>query len=187
MGRSRAADRDLDGIRRAAVLSRPRRGQFSADASLEETAALLWDVPELPMPSQMLPVGAGCRRSKRRFRCWRVPLMASDPTQGRARASLVTEAAMLLRSQAAALGADLTGNASIAEGFARAWHCDAQRRRGDPRRAGADGRSRAQRVDFRRAGHGIDRRASRRRCAVGAGHTARPGAWRRQPAGPRAG
>ena len=106
---------------------------FSASASLEETAALLWDVPELPMSSSMLPVGAGLPPVEVALSMLGRAAANSDPNQGRARASLVTEAAMLLRSLAAALGADLDGNASVAEGLARAWRCD--RRAGEAIRA----------------------------------------------------
>jgi citrate synthase len=49
----------------------------------------------------------------------------SDPTQGRSRASLVAEAAALLRRLAAALGADLADGVGIAAGFARGWDCNA--------------------------------------------------------------
>ena len=50
---------------------------------------------------------------------------SADPAQGRAGASLVGEAAVLLRTLAAALGADLAAGTSIAAGFARGWNCSA--------------------------------------------------------------
>ena len=81
----------------------------------------------------MLPVEAGLPPVEAALSMLARAAHDADPTQGRARASLVTEAAMLLRSVAAALGADLAGNASVAEGFARAWHCD--RRAGEAIRA----------------------------------------------------
>jgi citrate synthase len=98
---------------------------LASHASLEETAALLWSVPEFPRSSQMLPVRPELPPVEAALSMLAVTAHNSDPTQGRAKASLVAEAAALLRRLAAALGADLADGVSIAAGFARGWNCDA--------------------------------------------------------------
>ena len=98
---------------------------FSSRASLEEAAALLWDVPEFPRLSKTLPLTTDLPPVEAALSMLAQAAPGCDPTQGRARASLVVEAAMLLRSLAGALGANLADGVTVAEGFARAWNCSA--------------------------------------------------------------
>ena len=96
---------------------------LASHASLEEAAALLWNVPALPHPAPMLPFRRDLPPVEAALAMLAAAACASDPTQGRASASLVAEASALLRTLAAALGADLADGASIAAGFARGWNC----------------------------------------------------------------
>jgi citrate synthase len=98
---------------------------LASHASLEDAAALLWNVPEFPRSSQMLPVRPELPPVEAALSMLAATAHHSDPTQGRARASLAAEAAALLRRLAAALGADLADGISIAAGFARRWNCGA--------------------------------------------------------------
>ena len=92
--------------------------KLASQASLEEAAALLWNVPELPPQAELLPFRADAMPVEAALSMLAIAAHASDPTQGRAKASLVAEAALLLRSVAASLGADLADGHSIADGFA---------------------------------------------------------------------
>jgi citrate synthase len=98
---------------------------FASHASLEETAALLWDVPAFPQPAQMLAFRPDMPPVEAALSMLAVAACGSDPTQGRSRASLVAEAGALLRRLAATLGADLADGGSVAAGFARGWNCQA--------------------------------------------------------------
>jgi citrate synthase len=100
--------------------------RLASQASMEEAAALLWDVPDLPPQAELLPFPADAKPVEAALSMLAIAAHASDPTQGRAKASLITEAALLLRSVAASLGAGLADGHSIAEGFAYAWACDAK-------------------------------------------------------------
>ena len=125
-GAKRTADRDLHSCRRAAVLSRPRRRGISSRASLEEAAALLWDVPAFPRLSQdpafndgpaagrggAFDAGPGCRPAPTR------------PKAGQGRRLWSKQRCCCARWRRA-LGADLADGVTVAAGFARAWNCSA--------------------------------------------------------------
>ena len=96
---------------------------LAARASLEETAALLWNVSAFPLSPRMLSVRAELSPVEAALSMLAAAAHNSDPTQGRARASLVAEAAVLLRATAA-LGADLADGGGR-RGFARGWNCSA--------------------------------------------------------------
>lgn len=94
--------------------------RLAATATLEETAALLWDTGRIPAGRGLLgfdrrqpPIDAALSMLAR---------AASDapPVFGRVASSLVEEAVVLMRSVAASLGAEPAAP-DIAAGFARRW------------------------------------------------------------------
>jgi citrate synthase len=99
---------------------------LASQASLEETAALLWNAPALPPQTELLAFRRDAMPVEAALTMLATAAHASDPTQGRAKGSLVAEAALLLRSVAASLGAELADGDPIADGFARAWGCNAE-------------------------------------------------------------
>lgn len=92
--------------------------------TLEEAAALLWDVPELPAQGPLLGFDGASHPIEAAMSMLATAACRSDPTSGRAPASLVEESARLLRSVAAALGAELSPESDIAAGLARRWNRD---------------------------------------------------------------
>ena len=184
MGRGGAADRDLDGCRRTAVLSRPRRGGLGVAGLAGGSRRAVVGRARAAAAGRAAAVSARtCQPVEAALSMLATAAHASDPTQGRAKASLVAEAALLLRSVARFTRRRPGGRRLDRRRFRPRLGLRRQGRRSDPRRAGADGRSRAQRLDLRGARHRIDRRLARRRGPVGAGDAAWPGAWRRDPAG----
>jgi citrate synthase len=95
--------------------------RLAASATLEEAAALLWDVPAFPAPADLLPPDPDLPPLPAAFAMLARAAAVSAPASGRAPASLVEESAVLLRSTAAALGADMSRGRDIAHGFARRW------------------------------------------------------------------
>lgn len=93
-------------------------------ATLEAAAALLWDVVELPVDGEMFGFDGDLPPIEAAMSMLATAACRSDPTRGRAAASLVEESARLLRSVAAALGAELSAGSDIAAGFARRWNPD---------------------------------------------------------------
>ncbi|BCH24695.1 citrate synthase [Mesorhizobium sp. L-8-3] len=93
-------------------------------ATLEAAAALLWDVAELPEVGQPLGFDGDLPPIEAAMSMLAAAACRSDPTRGRAAVSLLEESAKLLRSVAAALGAELSAGADIAAGFARRWNRD---------------------------------------------------------------
>jgi citrate synthase len=98
---------------------------LASKATMEEAAALLWNVPDLPPQAGLQPFRVDVLPVEAALSMLAVAASRSDPTLGRAKVSLVAEAALLLRSVAASLGADMADGRSIADGFAGAWACDA--------------------------------------------------------------
>jgi citrate synthase len=100
--------------------------RLAREATLEEVAALLWGVPAFPSASAALPrVDKDMPPVQAAMSMLACAAASSNPSFGRALPSLAEESATLLRSVAFALGADLSDDATVAEGFARHWHCDA--------------------------------------------------------------
>jgi citrate synthase len=99
--------------------------KLAQNSTLEEVATLLWDAPRFPAGAEPLAFDAGLPPVEAALSMLARAAGGSDPTIGRAKPSLIEEAAMLLRSVAGALGADLSA-ANIAEGFARRWGCDSR-------------------------------------------------------------
>jgi citrate synthase len=102
--------------RDAAVLART--------ATLEDAASLLWDLTELPASAGLLAFDRDLPPIEAALSMLATAACRSDPAKGRAAASLLEESALLLRSVAAALGADLSAGLDIAAGFARRWNPD---------------------------------------------------------------
>ncbi|MDW6026470.1 citrate synthase [Mesorhizobium sp. BAC0120] len=100
--------------------------RLAGRATLEEVAALLWDAPAIPSFRKLLAFDDGRPPVEAALSMLAGAAARSDPTFGRAPASLLDEAALLLCSTAAALGADLSKGLGIADGFARHWKCDSQ-------------------------------------------------------------
>jgi citrate synthase len=97
--------------------------KLAGRATLEEVAALLWDAPAIPSVGKLLPFDHGLPPVEAALAMLAADAGRSDPTFGRAPASLLQESALLLRSTGAALGADLAKGRGIAEGFACRWQC----------------------------------------------------------------
>jgi citrate synthase len=100
--------------------------RLAREATLEEVAALLWDVPAFPSANAALPgVGEDTPPVEAAMSMLARAAATSDPSFGRALPSLADESATLLRSVAVALGADLSQGGTVSEGFGRRWRCDA--------------------------------------------------------------
>ena len=97
---------------------------LAATASLEDTAALLWGVEAFPAQPLQLALDAELPPIAAAMSMLAATAAKANPSTGRTLPSLVDESALLIRSIAAALGADLRPRATIAEGFARRWRCD---------------------------------------------------------------
>lgn len=95
---------------------------LARSATLEEVAAVLWDTEGLPAAAADLPFDRALPPVEAAMSLLAAAACRSDPVSSRARASLLDEASMLLRSVAAALGADLADGRDIATGLARAWN-----------------------------------------------------------------
>jgi citrate synthase len=98
--------------------------ELAETASLEDTAALLWGIEAFPaqplqlaFDTELAPIAAAMSMLGQ-------TAAKANPSAGRTLPSLVEESALLLRSIASALGADLGSRATIAAGFARRWRCD---------------------------------------------------------------
>lgn len=102
--------------RDAAVLART--------ATLEEAAALLWGISAFPAPRASLPFDRTLPPVEAAMAMLARAACGHDPVSGRAAASLIEESAMLVRSVAAALGADLADEGDIAGGLAKSWNAD---------------------------------------------------------------
>lgn len=93
-------------------------------ATLEEVAVLLWGGEGLSAAAPLLPFDPALPPVEATMSMLATAACRSDPVSSRARASLLDEAAILLRSVAAALGADLADGRDIAAGLARRWNAD---------------------------------------------------------------
>ena len=118
VGRGGAADRDLDGCRRAAVLSRPRRGEARVPRLAGGSRrAAVGRAGVSAAVARLLPFGRSCRRSRRRFRCWpRPPRLRPDARAGRGLRWSPKRRCCCARL-AAALGADLADGGSDCRRF----------------------------------------------------------------------
>lgn len=94
-------------------------------ATLEEAGALLWGVPGFPTPAALLPFDGNLPAVEAAMAMLAVAACRRDPASGRAAISLLDESAQIVRSVAAALGADLSAGRDIAGGLARRWNADA--------------------------------------------------------------
>jgi citrate synthase len=90
-------------------------------ATLEEAAALLWGVTSFPVTGELLSFDQGLPPVEAAMAMLAAAASRSDPVSGRAAASLLDESALIVRSVAAALGADLATGLDIAGGLARRW------------------------------------------------------------------
>jgi citrate synthase len=94
-------------------------------ATLEETGALLWGIASFPATAELLPFDRSLPAVEATMAMLAVAACRHDPASGRAAASLLDESAQIVRSVAAALGADLSSGLDIAGGLARRWNADA--------------------------------------------------------------
>lgn len=93
-------------------------------AWLEDAAALLWGIEAFPEQGVLPEHDQGMPPIAAAMAMLAETAASASPSAGRTLPSLAGESALLLRSIAAALGADIASRATIAEGFARRWQCD---------------------------------------------------------------
>lgn len=94
-------------------------------ATLEEAGALLWGVDRFPDSAELLPFDRSLPATEAAMAMLAVEACRGGPAFGRAATSLLDESAQIVRSVAAALGADLSAGLDIAGGLARRWNADA--------------------------------------------------------------
>lgn len=94
-------------------------------ATLEEAGALLWGRADFPAAAELLPFDRSLPAIEAAMAMLAVAACRCDPASGRAAVSLLDESAQIVRSVAAALGADLSAGLDIAGGLARHWNADA--------------------------------------------------------------
>lgn len=98
--------------------------RLAQNTTLEETAALLWGIETFPWQPVQLAHDAELQPIEAAMSMLAQTAAKANPSSGRTLPSLAEESALLLRSIAAALGADLAAGAAIGTGFARRWRCD---------------------------------------------------------------
>lgn len=94
-------------------------------AVLEEAGALLWGADRFPGSAELLPFDRSVPGVEAAMAMLAVEACRGDPASGRAAISLIDESARIVRSVAAALGADLSAGRDIAGGLAHRWNADA--------------------------------------------------------------
>ncbi|MGI6853414.1 citrate synthase [Mesorhizobium sp. 1B3] len=94
-------------------------------ATLEEAAVLLWGAAGFPASAELLPFDRSLPAVEAAMAMLAAAACRGDPASGRAANSLIDESAQIVRSAAAALGADLSSGLDIAGGLARRWNADA--------------------------------------------------------------
>lgn len=99
--------------------------KLASDMTFEQVAALLWDSPHFPQADRLAKFDPVLPPVEAALAMLASVAARSEPTTGRAPVALAGEAALVLRSAAAALGSDLSGMSGIVEGFVRRWNCGA--------------------------------------------------------------